>query len=118
MNDTDIDDLFAMARDDSPKPSAALMGRVLADGLELQPRAARALEPKAAPQLGFWAALLASIGGGGALAGLTTATLAGLWIGFFQPTSVSAMTDVLWSEGAPVDLVELIPSYDDFLTEG
>jgi hypothetical protein len=31
---------------------------------------------------------------------------------------VSAMTDVIWSEGAAVDLVELIPSYDDFLTEG
>jgi hypothetical protein len=118
MTDTDIDDLFAIARDETLKPSAALMERVLTDGQALQPRAPSHHRAKIAPQPGFWSMLLSAIGGGGGLAGLTTATLAGLWIGFFQPSSVSAMTDVIWSEGAAVDLVELIPSYDDFLTEG
>ncbi len=40
MQDSDLDDLFAAARRAGPQPSAALLARIEADGLRLQPRPA------------------------------------------------------------------------------
>lgn len=114
MQDSDLDDLFGQARAARPEPSADLMARILVDAEQHQP-VAHVRSPTVGR--GFWQAALAMIGGGGALAGLSTATLAGLWIGFAQPAPVSMLTDVIWADET-MDTVELIPSFDDILIEG
>lgn len=116
MNPQDLDDLFASARNVGPDASSALLARVLEDGLINQPKL-RTLTRAAPVKPGFWALLTGAVGGGLSLAGVGTATLAGLWIGFVQPTSLTNLSDTLWQDTA-LDSVELIPSFDEFLTEG
>ncbi|EEW25662.1 hypothetical protein [Rhodobacter ferrooxidans] len=115
MDAQDLDDLFAMARADAPDASPALMARVLQDALDNQP--VPASPRRAPPAKGFWSVLVAAVGGGAGLAGLGSATLAGLFFGLVQPAPLTALTEVLWQDTA-VDQVELFPSIDDFLTEG
>lgn len=125
MRDSDLDDLFAEARTRAPAPSDALMGRVMADAIAHQPqpvppRPAASVTPKG------WSGWLAGLRGGMlAGAGMATATLAGVWIGFAQPASMVPVTDALWQpafeEIDTVDLqpsLDLIPSLDGFMAEG
>jgi hypothetical protein len=90
------------------------MARVMADADAHMPRAVRG----AAAPVSLWSAILTALGGAGALAGLSTATLAGVWIGFAQPTAVSAVTNVLWADEISYETVDVLPAFDDFLTEG
>lgn len=118
MNDSDLDNLFAQARGESQEPSDDLMLRIMSDATAHQPQARGfACAAVAAPRQGLWATLLAAIGGGAALAGLSTATLAGLWIGFAQPTSFTAVTDTFLSTET-LDSIDLIPGFDTIFTEG
>ncbi|PTE20914.1 dihydroorotate dehydrogenase [Cereibacter changlensis JA139] len=125
MRDSDLDDLFAEARTRAPAPSEALMARVLADAATHQPRPAAAPVRVARPSSG-WSSWFAGLRGGAlAGAGMMTATLAGVWIGFAQPSSMVSVTDALW-QGAvqQIDVVELqpsldlFPSLDGFMSEG
>ena len=111
MQDRDLDALFATARADYSVPPA-LMARVLADADALQPRPAPVPKPR------FWAGFMSAIGGVPALAGLSTATLAGLWIGFVEPSSLSAVADVLLASSTVSETLDVMPAFDDFLTEG
>lgn len=118
MNDSDLDDIFAEARGAAVAPSYDLMARILADAEAHQPAMpglVRAAPPP--PRQGLWATMMAAIGGGGALAGLSTATLAGLWIGFAQPTTLLDVTD-RFLPIETLESVELLPSFDAILTEG
>ena len=117
MNDSDLDDLFAVAQRQPAPVSSSLMARVIADADAHLPRAS-GLPQTAAPGIGLWSRVLMALGGAGALAGFSTATLAGVWIGFAQPAAVSAVTDVLWTDGATYETVDVLPAFDDFLTEG
>lgn len=117
----DIDGLLAAARGRAAEPSADLLARVLADAYALQPAAPMApvtARPAPRPR---WAGLLALFGGGAGLAGLVTAGVAGLMIGLLQPAPVSAftgaMTGVLGGAAAPLETVELIPSFDGWQGE-
>jgi hypothetical protein len=103
----DLDALFAGAKSAAMQPSDALMARVLADAEAQQPRAVPRNAPAPAPARGFFAGLAAFFGGAGALAGVGSAALAGLFIGFVQPTEISAM--VGFSTTTTIDQVELIP---------
>lgn len=114
MQDSDLDDLFATARSTPLAVSPALTARVLADAQRLQPVAVQPVAPKP----GFWAGFLAAIGGAPAVAGLSTAALAGLWIGFAQPMGLASVTDVLVASTALAEPLDVMPAYDDFLTEG
>jgi hypothetical protein len=61
------------------------------------------------------------MGGNGVLAGLATATLAGLWLGFAQPAPVLTLTQIVsdaFAADAGLGAVELIPSLDAFGLEG
>lgn len=117
MQDHDLDALFTAARANSPAPSDALMARVLADALEHQPQARPMTNPPApAPQRGgFWHALLSLFGGAGAMAGMGGAAVAGLLIGYVQPTGLASLSDALL--GGTVDTVQLMPSVDPLLNE-
>lgn len=115
----DLDDLFATARHTPVRPSAALLDRVLADGLEAQPRPqpAPVMRPPAVPAAGPWSRLAALFGGAAALAGMGTAAAAGLLIGFAQPGNLAILGATLGDAmlGAPLETVELVPSVDGFL---
>ena len=111
----ELGDLFAMAAQ-RPVPSEALLTRVLADAVAEQPRpptqqAARPHSARlAASRPGFWASLADVFGGGGALAGIGTAAVAGVVIGFAQPAGLGTLTEAVW--GTPLETVELIPSVE------
>ena len=116
MQDSDLDDLFGQARQPVAVP-AALMARVLSDADALQPVTAtrpRQIGVLAGPWQGFWTA----IGGFGGLAGLSTAAMAGLWIGFAQPTALVAVTDTFLPMDVVAETYNILPGFDDFLDEG
>lgn len=108
-----LDDLFAEARSTTQPPSEALMARVLADAMEVQPKAVVAVAPVALRGPGVWSRLAALFGGAGALAGMGTAAMAGLFIGFVQPESLSVLGDAVL--GTPLETVELVSSVDALL---
>jgi hypothetical protein len=111
----DLDDLFASAKSAAMQPSAALMARVLADADAVQAAALR--KPAAAPQPkpGILAALAALFGGSAALAGVGSAAVAGVFLGFVQPSALSSV-GALWAS-ASVDQIDLMPGVDAVLAE-
>ncbi|MES2539987.1 MAG: hypothetical protein V4583_05300 [Pseudomonadota bacterium] len=108
----DLDDLLAIAARRPALPSEALMERVLADALALQPEAAvfRSLPP--APRPGLLARLAGVFGGPPALAGLGTAAVYGLVLGYYNPATLDYLT------GSSVDTAEFFPEADFLTTEG
>ncbi|PTE13533.1 dihydroorotate dehydrogenase [Pseudogemmobacter blasticus] len=120
MNDRDLDRLLAEARTTPAlTPSDDFLSRVLADALAEQPRMAAAVPvaPQAAPQRrpGLWAALSASFGGAGLVAGLGCAAMIGLAVGYNNPSALTWLTDDYLSTASGI---ELVPAADIFMTEG
>jgi len=118
----DLDDLFATAAAQNADlvPPDSLMARVLADSAREQQRIPA--KPSAAPapapaRFGVWSALSSLFGGGGVLAGLGTAALAGLYLGFAQPGAVFQLTDALIGTSG-LESVDLMPGVDALLSEG
>lgn len=109
----DLDALFAAAKADVAEPSQALMARVMADAAEHQPKPTQRQARPSAPVLGFWAGLAAVFGGGGALAGIGSAAIAGLFLGFVQPLDLAVISESLAS--VTLDSVELMPGVDALL---
>ncbi|MFP5479961.1 MAG: dihydroorotate dehydrogenase [Alphaproteobacteria bacterium] len=106
----DLDDLFAAARADRPQPSEALLQRVLADALAQQPCPA----PTPVHRSGLLARLSAAFGGGPALAGVCSAAVVGLVLGYLNPMTYDYLTGGL--TGA--ETVDLFPSTDFLSSEG
>ncbi len=121
MHDRDLDDLFSQAHAVEPLLPSHLVARIEADALaEQRARATAARRPAPTARRG-WTAWLAALGGGGVVAGLATATLAGVWLGVAQPAPVSALTQKMsdaFLQNATLEQVELIPNLDAFVTEG
>ena len=118
MQDTDLDSLFAAARAERPSPSAGLTARITADADAVQAEFGSAPIPARRRLCAGW---IAAMGGNGVLAGLATATLAGLWLGFSQPAPVLTLTQAVsdaYAADAGLGSVELIPSLDAFGLEG
>lgn len=102
----DLDAIFASAKSGAMQPSDALMARVLADADAHQPR--RQIQAAPPPvRMGFFAGLSALFGGAGALAGIGSAALAGLFIGFVQPSAITSI--VGYETATTIDTVELMP---------
>lgn len=112
MQDDDLDRLLATAAQQAPAPSEALMERVLADALALQPAPHAYHRVEAAPRPGLLARLMAVFGGAPALAGLGTAAVFGLALGYYSPTTMDYLT------GATADTAEFFPEADFLTTEG
>ncbi len=112
MQDDDLDRLLATAATTAPSPSAALMQRILADGLALQPQppALRKTSPPA--RAGLLSRLAAAMGGAPALAGLGTAAAFGISLGYLSPTTLDYLT------GTAADTAEFFPDADFLTTEG
>jgi len=88
LQEQELEELFQASRDVAPMPGRALWERVLHDSTAHLPEAPmRAPEP-ARPALVF-RRLFNALGGLSVAAGLTAATLAGLWIGYAHPGIVA-----------------------------
>ncbi len=111
----ELDALFATARHAEVTPSNALMARVMADAVALQPKA-EPMGRAVARKTGFWTGLAALFGGSGVLAGLASVAMAGFFVGFVQPETVSALAGD-WTLGSVVETVDLMPGVDALLAE-
>jgi hypothetical protein len=112
MQDDDLDRLLAAAAREAPTPSAALMERVLADAYAVQPRAGGVRTGSPAASTGFWARLASTFGGPTALAGVGSAAVFGLALGYLSPTTIDYLT------GSASDAAEFFPDADFLQTEG
>ncbi|WP_339689939.1 hypothetical protein [Celeribacter baekdonensis] len=130
LSDQSLEALFAEARDEAMRPSAALLAAVMADAdTQMATRARQdaarreALRPKQRhPML---AAMVAALGGWRAVAGLATAAVTGLAIGLGAPSTVTNLATGDYSESATVEMTAasdaldaLVPSFYDLASEG
>jgi hypothetical protein len=113
-DEDDLAPLFAAARAARPVPSADLTARVLADARALQPTPAAARRPLAGLRQAL-AEMFASLGGAGAVAGLGTAAVAGVLIGYASPAASDWISNALAPAGSSI---ELLSTEGPFLTEG
>lgn len=111
--------LFSQAKDQVVAPSPEFLGRLLEEAYAAQPVVAPQPQPHVArpePRLWHWLRRLAPP------AGLATAGLAGFWLGFAQPAALMApvvsLGDAVAGTGEVVEMVDLIPSLDGWLSEG
>lgn len=111
----DLDSLLAGAARARPDPSPALMDRVLADALALQPQAAL-LRPAPAPAIGLLARIAALFGGGPVLAGVCSAALAGGALGYLSPVTYDYVTGGM--SNSTTDALDLFPTTDFLTSEG
>lgn len=99
-DDMELELYFRAARTTSPDPSDDLMARVLSDAALVQAFAPGIVvtppEPEAATSL--WRQFLNAIGGWSGMAGLCTATVAGLWIGISPPVALQGLGTALTTE--------------------
>ncbi len=102
-----LEPYFQAARSARPEVSDDLMARVLADAAAVAPHDAPL--PKRASRPGLFAQILEGIGGWPSLAGLVTATAAGLWFGFSDPYGLLAGTTTTTG----FDVTEVLPGYGD-----
>lgn len=115
-NHSELDLLFQEARDTSIEPSPDLLARVLDDGLAHMPVAAMDAGPVV--RLPGWRRLLSALGGWPAAAGLVTAAVTGVSIGYAAPGPVGTVTSGFGLEiGTGYDVVDLIPSLDGIYAE-
>lgn len=118
QRDEMLNALFSQAKEHVTEPSPDFLGRLLEDAYAAQPVAATAPQPRplAEPRLWQWLRRLAPP------AGLATAGLAGFWLGFAQPAAllapVTSLSDTVTGSGEVVEMVDLIPSLDGWLSEG
>ncbi|WP_439154780.1 hypothetical protein [Yoonia sp.] len=101
-----LDDLFAVARMQTPQPGDALMARVLAD-------AAGAPAPqRVVDHPGLWAQLCNALGGWPAVGGLAAATVAGIWVGVAPPSSIENLATSVIGDTMTVSLFTVDAMYD------
>lgn len=108
-----LDAYFEAGRKMGDVPTAALLGRIMADA-EAQLVGPDPLTPRA----GFFASLRDAIGGWPTLAGLATAGVAGVWIGFSQPAGLDLVAEQIWGADEATYLVDLLPAFGGDLEEG
>lgn len=110
----DLDGFFAAARAAGPAPSEALVARVLADAEAAMPRAVAPAPEAPAPRRRWLAAVAALFGGGPMAAGLASAVVAGVAIGYAGPVTSDWLAGAV-SGGAEI---RMMAASDLFLGEG
>lgn len=102
-DDLALDQFFSAARKSDLAPDAALIARVLMDADRVQ--GLHAYKPAAVAALGgAGTGWLGMIGGWPSLSGLAAATVAGVWIGFAPPASLSDVTSVVLGDSLSVSV--------------
>ncbi|MCG7494293.1 hypothetical protein [Thalassobius sp. Cn5-15] len=123
-----LDDLFALARgvDDQGndlQTSMDLMDRVMADAMAVQAQAAVVIAPAPGPKTrSLLRDVLAALGGWPALAGLVTASVAGVWIGMNPSDVMLDSASTVLALDSDEYLVDAFPGFasefDTLLSEG
>lgn len=120
--DFELEGYFAAERDATTQPSVELMARIMADAHTHAPThipAAQAAQtPQSTARRGMFASLLDAVGGWPSLAGMATATVAGVWIGFSQPAGLDLVAEQLMGTSDTTYLVDLVPAFDTEIEEG
>lgn len=120
IDDAGLEAFFTAARAETPVPSEGLMARIMADAdAEIAAREAAAARPARRARPGLIAALIGALGGWPAVAGMVTATVAGVWFGFASPDEVNALAGgLLWSDATggttSYDLEDILPGGTGF----
>ena len=99
-----LDTVLSEAMAEEPEVSDALMARVLADADRVQAalQARDAVPARPRGRGGRLRAIVAALGGWGAMGGLLTATVAGFWIGAFPPAALDAYVDGQFGDSVSV----------------
>ena len=118
LSDAALEAFFVAGRAQAPEPGADLMTRIIADADAVTAARAPAPRPRQ-PQRKGWAALISGIGGWPALAGMATAAVAGIWLGFASPDQLNTLAGGLLlpddAAGATsYELEDLLPGYSGF----
>lgn len=93
----ELEDIFALARQEKHSLPADLMQRIMRDAAEAQPRQVAAVR-ETHGYVGLFSRLKAAIGGWPALAAMASAAVAGIWFGVYPPSISSGDVPVLTSE--------------------
>ena len=110
-----LDDLFAAARRAAPEPSPGFLARVIADAETVQAERIAVPQRVSAPASGgLITALRGLFGGWGALGGMVTATIAGVFIGFAGVDQLGQVTGGLFGATESLGTVSLLPEGDIF----
>lgn len=121
-DDLALEAFFRAARSETVDPSDQLMSAILADADRLQSTendvTAEVAPPTLpAPRRSPLQSILSAIGGWPSAAGMATATVAGVWIGFAQPVTFENLSGGLLLSGdylsgnASYTLEDMAPSY-------
>lgn len=119
-NDLDLDALLAEAAATPTKPSEALSARILADATAMQRPLPVQRGTASRKRFGLWrwvTDLFAGLGGGPAVAGLSLAGVAGLFLGVADPVALQSITALLSSDTTMVARMDLLPATDILWTE-
>ncbi len=104
----ELEAAFDAARSSRPEPSSDLMARVLADAQSVQ--AQKRAAPAAPAPRGYLRQLLEALGGWPAVAGLSAAGVAGVWLGLGPMAGVSdTVANYLGVSVPPVYSVDVMP---------
>lgn len=124
-SDQELEAFFNALRDEPADASPDLLARILADAYDAQDaRSAGMAAPVAEigkpERKGLFGRLLESIGGWPAAAGLASAIVAGIWIGYNPPVLLDDLTlaflDSSYDYGLSIGAA--MPAYDDLLADG
>ncbi|WP_246175755.1 hypothetical protein [Roseovarius bejariae] len=106
--ETRLEAAFEAARAARPEPSAELMARVLADAEAAQAGFAPAPAPR--PRSGYLRQFFETLGGWPAMAGLTAAGVAGIWLGVSPDVGLSdALASYLGAGDTASYTVDVMP---------
>ncbi len=116
LRDRDLDDLFGRESARQIAPSPDLLARIIEDADSIADTRQTAAEaPAGKPgKPGMVQNILAAIGGWPAMAGLTTATVAGIGIGLISPDALTGIADSYFLTGIGDDLGEFMPVFSGF----
>ena len=112
---TDLSRFFEAAKQAPPTPPKALMHRVLEDARVVQPQGIRA--PRQSLLVRRWREFAGAVGGWPAMAGLATATVAGVWLGVMPPAALPDATGAYLDLGGSSYLVDTAPDLGFDLVE-
>ena len=131
--DRELEAFFRASRARPVMPSPDLLERVLADAYDAQDaqdavraataaaagdKPARPAAPGGMARRGRVRGWLGALGGWPALAGLASATVAGVWIGFHPPAFLDGVSPALFDAGYGLTMDSSLPDYGFMLADG
>lgn len=118
LSDAALEDLFRAARAEAPTPGDDLLARIMADA-DAEIAAQSTPLPVRAPRRSRLRSLLEGLGGWPALAGMVTASVVGLSMGFVSPDQLNTLSGGLLLQSdttstTSYDLEDILPGYSSF----